>query len=86
MGKDGQMDKTQEMLELWCSAPGLNFKDAQAEEAYKKRTQRISDAVQLRVPDRVPVSPTFGIFPALDNGFTSEECMFDYTKKYGLYG
>ena len=59
------MDKTQEELELWCAAPGISFKDAECEEAYKKRTQRISNAVQLNVPDRVPGSPFFGVFPLL---------------------
>ena len=76
------MDKTQEMLELWCSAPGVTFKNPESEEAYEMRARRIADATQLKVPDRVPISPSFGIFPALDNGFTSEECMFDYNKTY----
>ena len=74
------MDKTREALELWCAAPGLTFKDAGCEEAYNKRTRRISDTVQLNIPDRMPVSPFFGVFPALDNGFTSEDCLFDYKK------
>jgi hypothetical protein len=76
------MDKTEEMLERWRSAQGVNFKDTESEEAYKRRAGRIADAVQLKVPDRVPVLPSFGIFPALDNGFTSEECMFDYNKTF----
>ena len=79
------MDKTQEMLENWCSAPGVTFKSSEAEEAYKKRAKRIADATQLKVSDRVPVSPSFGIFPALDNGFTSEECIFDYNKTYAAW-
>ena len=76
------MDRTEEMLDLWCSAPGIAFRSAEAEEAYKKRAKRIADATQLKIPDRVPVSPSFGVFPALDNGWTSEECMFDRNKTY----
>ena len=79
------MDKTQEMLDLWCSASGLSFRSLEAEKAYKTRAQRIADVVQMKMPDRVPVSPSFGIFPALDNGFTSEECMFDYNKTYAAW-
>lgn len=74
------MDKTQERLEHWCSAPGIEFKNAEAEEAYKKRTRRITDVIQLKVPDRVPIVPSFGMFPAIDNGFSCEEVMFDYDK------
>src|SRR4030043_149169 len=79
------MDKTQEMLDLWWPASGLSFRSLEAEKAYKTRAQRIADVVQMKVPDRVPVSPSFGIFPALDNGFTSEECMFDYNKTYAAW-
>ncbi len=49
--------KTQEMLDLWCSAPDIEFVDSEAEEAYKSRTRRIADAIQLKTPDRVPVTP-----------------------------
>ena len=74
------MDKTEETLESWCSAPGVSFIDKDAEEAYKKRARRVADVIQLKVPDRVPIVPSFGMFPALDNGFTCEEVMFDYDK------
>lgn len=74
------VNKTQEQLEIWCSAPGIQFKNAEAEDAYKKRAKRIADVIQLKVPDRVPAVPSFGMFPALDNGFTCEEVMFDLEK------
>ena len=74
------MDKTQEMLDLWCSAPNIEFVDGEAEKAYKRRTKRVADVIQLKIPDRVPVVPSFGMFPALDNGYTCEEAMFDYDK------
>lgn len=76
------MDKTEEMLQLWCSAQGIEFINAEAEEAYKRRAKRIADVIQLKVPDRVPIVPSFGMFPALDNGFTCEEVMFDYDKAH----
>jgi hypothetical protein len=74
------MDKTEEMLEQWCAAQEISFKNSEAEEAYKKRTRRIADVVRLKTPDRVPITPSFGMFPALDNGFTCEEAFFDPTK------
>jgi hypothetical protein len=76
------MDKAKETLELWCAAPDANFVNGDAEEAYKKRARRVADVIQLKVPDRVPIVPSFGMFPALDNGFTCEEVMFDYDKAH----
>ncbi|MFC1863605.1 uroporphyrinogen decarboxylase family protein [Thermodesulfobacteriota bacterium] len=50
------------------------------EELYKERTKRVSDAVQLRVPDRVPFMPFFNFFLAKYDGITCEEAMYDYNK------
>jgi hypothetical protein len=75
-------DKTKEMLDSWCEATGIEFVSVEAEEAYKKRARRVADVIQLKVPDRLPVVPSFGMFPALDNGYTCEEVMFDYDKAH----
>lgn len=74
------MDKIGETLQTWCSGQGVHFIDEAAEEAYKERAKRVADVIQLKVPDRVPIAPSFGMFPALDNGFTVEDVMFDYAK------
>jgi len=74
------MQHTQETLNKWCSGEGIAFVDKEAEAAYKRRARRVGDVIQLKVPDRVPVAPSFGMFPALDNGFTCEEVMNDYAK------
>lgn len=79
------MDKTQEKLELWCSGQGIQFKDAEAEEAYKKRTKRIADAIQLKVPDRVPIAPLVTFFAANYVGLSPEEAMYDHDKAYAAY-
>ncbi len=73
-------DKTKENLEKWCSCQGIDFVDGAAQAAYKRRTRRIADVIQLKVPDRVPVVPSFGMFPYLDNGLTCGEAVFDYEK------
>ena len=79
------MNKTQETLERWCSAEGIHFESAEAEDAYKRRAKRIADTLQLKAPDRVPVELTFGIFPALYAGFTAEDVLFDRKKNFEAY-
>ena len=50
------------------------------EELFKERSQRIEDAVQLKVPDRVPVAPIFCYFYSRYGGITAEEAHYDYDK------
>jgi len=51
-----------------------------AEELYEEREKRVADAIQLKVPDRVPLLPSFTFFPARYAGISSEEVMYDYDK------
>lgn len=74
------MGSTSDTLQIWQSAQGINFINEEAKQAYIARTKRIADAIQLKIPDRVPIIPSFGLFPAISNGFTCEEAMFDYGK------
>jgi hypothetical protein len=48
------------------------------EELYKEREKRVQDAVQLKVPDRVPVAPTFQYFYARYAGITPEDAHYRY--------
>jgi hypothetical protein len=50
------------------------------EELYKKRTNRIQDAIELKQPDRVPFAPYATFFPAVYAGLSFEEAMHDYDK------
>lgn len=79
------MNKTEERLDRWCSGEGVDFVDTVAEAEYKKRARRVADAVQLKVPDQVPVELVFGMFPALSNGYTGEEILFDRQKAFDCY-
>jgi len=54
--------------------------DKTPEELFKERTKRVEDAVQLKVPDRVPILPMFAFFPAIYAGMTCEEAMYDPDK------
>lgn len=47
---------------------------------FRERSLRVEDAVQLKVPDRVPVAPSFGFFYAKYAGITCEEAFYDYDK------
>lgn len=54
--------------------------DKTSEQLYEEREKRVDDAIQLKVPDRVPVMSLFGFFPARYEGITFEEAMYDYEK------
>jgi len=47
--------------------------DKMTEELYQERLKRVEDAIQLKVPDRVPIVTSFGYFPAKYNGITCKD-------------
>jgi len=55
------------------------------EELYKERDKRINDAIQLRIPDRVPILMSFGYFPAKYTGITCKDAWYDYDKWLAAY-
>ncbi|RJR43976.1 MAG: hypothetical protein C4576_13720 [Desulfobacteraceae bacterium] len=55
------------------------------EELGKEREKRVKDAIELRVPDRVPLVPFFEFFPAFYAGITPQEAMYDYEKAHQAY-
>lgn len=79
------MAKKEEKLDQWCSAQGIEFRDAEAEENYRKRTRRLADAIRLKVPDRVPIAPLVTFFAANYAGLSPEEAMYDHDKAYAAY-
>jgi uroporphyrinogen-III decarboxylase len=50
------------------------------EELYQEREKRFNDAVQLKVPDRVPIAPHFFFFGAKYGGLNCQEAMYDYDR------
>jgi hypothetical protein len=58
----------------------LQFQSAEAKANYQASITRIKDAIQLREPDRVPVTVLPSMFPYLNAGMTVEEAMYDYEK------
>jgi uroporphyrinogen-III decarboxylase len=51
-----------------------------AEKLYQMREKRITEAIELKVPDRVPVTASFAFFPARYCSCTMEEMMYDPDK------
>lgn len=74
-------EKQEERLNAWLSASGKKFSSPEAEDNYRKSITRIKDAIQLKkVPDRVPVVPHMGFFPAYYMGISPKDMMYDYVK------
>jgi hypothetical protein len=46
-------------------------------DTFETRVGRINDAIALKKPDRVPIFPTFHLFPARYAGMTYEEAFYD---------
>jgi hypothetical protein len=47
---------------------------------YAAREKRVTDAVRLKVPDRIPIIVRYGFFPAPYAGITMQEFMYDPEK------
>jgi hypothetical protein len=47
---------------------------------FAAREKRVTDAIQLRVPDRIPIIVRYGFFPARYAGITMQEFMYDPDK------
>jgi hypothetical protein len=50
------------------------------EQLYKERAQRVEDAIQLKVPDRVPVALSLGYFPAKYAAVTCADAFYNPLK------
>jgi len=72
-------EKQEARLNSWVSAK-IEFASSEAEQGYRKRAQMVKDVVQLKKPERVPVIPWWGVYPAEYAGITVQEAMYDYEK------
>jgi hypothetical protein len=76
-------EKSNAMFQSWLSPQNVQFTNPEAETFYKERVTRIKDAVQLKkLPDRIPIFPFVGFFPAFYCGCTPEDVMYNYKKLY----
>ncbi len=46
---------------------------------YEEKQKRVSDAIALKEPDRVPITPPAELFPILNAGYTVAEVIYDTT-------
>jgi hypothetical protein len=54
-------------------------------ELYQEREKRFTDAIELRMPDRVPVMIEMSYFPAKYTGLTCQAAYDDYDKWLNAY-
>jgi hypothetical protein len=59
--------------------------DKAAEQLYRERQKRMSDAVQLKTPDRVPISLGLNYFPAKFTGTTTWAAYYDWPSWKEVY-
>jgi hypothetical protein len=59
--------------------------DKATEQLYREREKRYIDAVQLRIPDRVPTSLHLSYFPAKFNNITYKDSYYDFAKWKAAY-
>jgi hypothetical protein len=58
----------------------LAFKSPEAKKTYQDTIKRIKDVIQLKEPDRIPVTVFPSMFPVNYAGMTVQEVMYDYDK------
>jgi hypothetical protein len=75
----------EDMFGSWLAPQGIDFVNREAQKAYRDRATRIKDAIQLKIPDRVPIIPSVGFSPAYYAGMTARETMYDYDKACRAY-
>ena len=66
-------------MDVWQN-PDVEFASADVKKQYQDRVQLFRDAVQLKKPQRVPIAPWIGLFPALWDGMTAREAYYDFAR------
>jgi uroporphyrinogen-III decarboxylase len=51
-----------------------------ASQEFEARTKRVHDAIELKVPDRVPIIPVWQLLPTVYAGMTYEEAYYDVNR------
>ena len=54
--------------------------DKTFDQLYREREKRVNDAIELKIPDRIPVLSEIGYFAAKYSGITCEDLYYDYDK------
>ncbi|MFN2140123.1 MAG: uroporphyrinogen decarboxylase family protein [Candidatus Promineifilaceae bacterium] len=73
-------EKREARFASWMDTEKRQFDSPEAEGEYKLRAQRIKDVIDLKEPDRVPITPFIGAYSMKYGGITPYEGMYDYDK------
>ena len=74
-------ERQESLFQSWLAPQGVKFLNAKAEKSYQERVTRLKDVIQMKkMPDRVPIVPMTGFFPAFNAGLTPKDVMYDYSK------
>jgi hypothetical protein len=60
-------------MRAWQEPQGVAFASPEAAAAYAERAGMVRDAIELRRPVRVPLSPWAGLFPVRCAGMTARD-------------
>ena len=64
-------------LDAWVRGDGITFDSSEAKTKYQERAKRFRDALELRIPDRVPVAGRGGAFVYRRMGIAQKSTMYD---------
>lgn len=64
-------------LDAWAGGDGIEFDSPAAKEKYRERAQRFRAALELKVPDRVPIAGLGGAFVYRRAGIPQKATMYD---------
>jgi hypothetical protein len=73
--------KRQARFKRWLDAPGIKFKNKEAEQLYKTRVTRFIKAIGMEESDRVPCNLPISWFPAYYAGYNLKTVMYDFGKQ-----
>ncbi len=73
-------EKREERFKRWVSPQNANFASPQSAQAYKERTTRLTRALHLQEPDRVPCFLPAGLYAPSYAGTNLHTVMYDYAE------
>ncbi len=79
-------ERREQLWKSWLQPANVTFSSPAAGKAYKARVTRFRNAIELKkAPDRVPIFPVVGWFPAYYSGMTPHDMMYDLAKLHAAY-
>ena len=73
-------ERRERRFQRWLSARGVEFQSDEAKQKYVARVQSMIDAIQLKKPERVPVTANVQFYSAKHSGVSRKDAMYDYGK------